>query len=121
MTVMISQPMYGKTNEQIRRERADVVKRLEADGFEVIDNIISENPPRNSDEAMFYLAKSIELMSTVDVVYFMQGWHKARGCMIEHQICQNYGKQTMYTWYDSEDKEELYKELKKQIHLACEE
>ena len=103
MKVMISQPMRGKTNEQIRRERAEVVRNLKADGFEVIDTIVTEKPPKNSDEAIFYLAKSIEFISQVDVVYFMRGWAQARGCMIEHKICQEYGKQTMYNLYESEE------------------
>lgn len=102
MKVMISQPMRGKTNAQIKVERASVEARLKADGFEVIDTIITEEPPQNSDEAIFYLGKSIEFMSIVDVVYFMKGWEKARGCMIEHKICQDYGKQTMYNIYDKE-------------------
>lgn len=29
MKIMISQPMKGKTNEQIRQERAELVKELE--------------------------------------------------------------------------------------------
>ena len=111
MKVMISQPMRGKTNAQIRKERADVVRRLKADGFEVVDTIINDEPPKNSDEAIFYLGKSIEFISMVDVVYFMQGWHKARGCMIEHAVCQQYGKQTMYNKYDSDIKRDLYAEL----------
>lgn len=46
LKVMISQPMRGKTNEQIRQERAELVKKLEKDNFEVVDTIISENAPR---------------------------------------------------------------------------
>lgn len=100
MKVMISQPMRGKTNEQIKQEREELVKRLENDGFEVIDTIISEEPPQNSDAAIYYLSKSIEFISKVDIVYFMKGWETARGCKIENRICQDYGKQTMYEIYE---------------------
>lgn len=100
--VMISQPMKGKTNEQIRQERAELVKRLEKDKFEVIDTIISENAPKGSDEAIYYLSKSIEFISKVDIVYFMKGWENARGCRIENKICQDYGRQTMYDIYEEE-------------------
>lgn len=96
MKVMISQPMRGKTNEQIRKEREEVVKKLEESGLEVIDTIVSEEPPKGTDEAIFYLAKSIEFISKVDIVYFMKGWENARGCKIENRICQEYGKTTMY-------------------------
>lgn len=36
LKVMISQPMRGKTNEQIRQEREELVKKLEKDNFEVV-------------------------------------------------------------------------------------
>jgi len=39
MKVMISQPMKGKTTEQVRAEREAVVKSLEAKGHTVNDNM----------------------------------------------------------------------------------
>ena len=98
--VMISQPMRGKTNEQIRQEREALVKRLEKDNFEVVDTIIVENAPKGCNEAIYYLSKSIEFISKADIVYFMKGWEEARGCKIENKICQDYGKQTMYDIYE---------------------
>ena len=100
--VMISQPMQGKANEQIRQERAELVKRLEKDNFEVVNTIISENAPKGCNEAIYYLSKSIEFISKVDIVYFMKGWEDARGCKIENRICQDYGKQTMYDIYEED-------------------
>lgn len=100
--VMISQPMRGKTNKQIRQERAELVKRLEKDNFEVVDTIVSETAPKGCNEAIYYLSKSIEFISKVDVVYFMKGWEDARGCKIENKICQDYGKQTMYDIYEED-------------------
>ena len=102
LKVMISQPMRGKTNEQIRQEREKLVERLEKDNFEVVDTIISENAPKDCNEAIYYLSKSIEFISKVDIVYFMKGWENARGCKIENKICQDYGKQTMYDIYEED-------------------
>ena len=102
LRVMISQPMRGKTNEQIRQERAELVKRLEKDNFEVVDTIISENAPKGCNEAIYYLSKSIEFISKVDIVYFMKGWQETRGCKIENKICQDYGRQVMYDIYEEE-------------------
>ena len=96
MKIMISQPMNGKSNEQIKKERLELVQNLEQEGIEVIDNILSQRAPKNFDEAIFYLSKSIEIMAQVDCVYFMKGWEKARGCKIEHQIATEYGKQMKY-------------------------
>ena len=89
MKIMISQPMRGKTNEQIRQERAELVKQLEEQGHEVIDTVldISENK-----SPIYYLSKSIELLDQADAVVFMKGWENARGCKIEHEIALKYGK-----------------------------
>ena len=100
--IMISQPMRGKTNEEIRKEREKIVRRMEKDNFEVIDTIISENAPKGYNEGIYYLAKSIEFMSKAEIVYFMKGWEEAKGCKIENKICQYYGKQTMYNIYEEE-------------------
>ena len=53
MKVMISQPMAGKTNEQIKQDRQKLVSQLKDKGYEVVDTIISENAPSNSTEAIF--------------------------------------------------------------------
>ena len=94
--VMISQPMRGKTNEQIRNERHEMKSILEEEGLQVIDNIIEEDAPKNIDEAIYYLSKSIEFIGQVDIVVFMKGWEKARGCRIEHQVAVEYGKEIVY-------------------------
>ena len=94
--VMISQPMRSKTNEQIREEREEIAIRLAEEGLQVIDTIIRENAPKDIDEAIYYLAKSIEFIGQVDIVVFMKGWEKARGCRIEHQVAVEYDKKIIY-------------------------
>ena len=92
MKIMISQPMRGKTNEEIRQERAELVEKLEMQGHKVMDTIFTEEMPIECDMAMYLLAKSIEAMSKVDAVIVMKGWQEARGCRIEHEIALKYGK-----------------------------
>ena len=91
MKIMISQPMRGKTNEQIRKERAELVKQLEAEGHEVVDTVF-ENAPENEDVAIYMLSQSIRYIGKVDGVVFMPGWENARGCRIEYQVAIEYGK-----------------------------
>lgn len=92
MKVMISQPMKGKTNEEIRLEREDLIEKLEREGHTVIDTIVSEDSPRGVDEAIYYLSKSIEFIGKVDGLVFMPGWKNARGCRIEYEVAKEYGK-----------------------------
>lgn len=98
MKAMISQPMNGKTEEQIRNERVKIVDKLQRFGWEVVDTIFAEEAPKNSNTALFYLAKSIDAISKVDAVMFMNGWQDARGCKIEHEICKQYNVPTMYEY-----------------------
>ena len=92
MKVMISQPMNGKTEEQIRQEREDIVNELEKIGYEVLDTIFAEETPKDCDTALYYLSKSIEAIGKVDGLVFMPGWMQARGCRIEYDVAREYGK-----------------------------
>lgn len=85
--------MRGKTTEQIRKEREELVKQLEFEGHQVVDTILDLSEGKTP---VHYLAKSIELLADVDGVVFMKGWEKARGCKIEHQVSCEYGKDIKY-------------------------
>lgn len=95
MKIMISQPMKGKTNEQIRTERAELVKELTEQGHEVIDTVFDDFP-NGQATPLHYLAKSIEFLANVDGVVFMKGWQNARGCRIEEICAREYGKFIIY-------------------------
>jgi hypothetical protein len=90
MKIMISQPMNGKTEKQIKDERKYLVQELEEQGHEVIDTIIKDFDDEVSP--ILYLAKSIEFLDKADGIIFMKGWEDARGCVIEHLIAEKYHK-----------------------------
>jgi Asp-tRNA(Asn)/Glu-tRNA(Gln) amidotransferase A subunit family amidase len=90
MKVMISQPMAGKSEEQVRKEREASIRAFEGRGCEVVDTIFPDFSGANNIP-LKYLAKSLEAMADVDLVYFMKGWEGARGCKIEHEAAIAYG------------------------------
>ena len=90
MKLMISQPMAGKTNEQIHTERAELVQTLELEGHTVIESVIAKSPEDAANAPLWYIAKSLELMSTCDGVVFMKGWQIARGCSVEYEVARMY-------------------------------
>lgn len=96
MKVMISQPMNGKSEEQIRQERDELIKRIQKDGDTYIDTIFQDEVPEGYDIPIYYLAKSIETIAYADKIIFMNGWDKARGCLIEHEIATSYDKIISY-------------------------
>lgn len=91
--LFISQPMNGKTDKKIKAERAGIVKCVtERFGeVEVIDSFIEENAPDNANAGLWYLGKSLELLSTADCAYFAEDWQNYRGCKMEHEACVQYG------------------------------
>lgn len=94
--LFISQPMNGKTNEEILRVRQEAVekaKRLIGEEVEVIDSFFKDAP--SDAKPLWYLAKSLELLSTADVAYFAEGWINAKGCKIELKCATAYGIKTI--------------------------
>ena len=90
--LFISQPMRDKTNEQIKQEREKAVKiaqELVGEEIEVIDSFF-ENAPHDA-RPLWFLGKSLELLSTADVAFFVKGWEEYRGCRIEQLAASQYG------------------------------
>ena len=90
--LFISQPMKGKTDKEIEAERVKAVEEAKAvlnDDVEVIDSFFKEAPV--DAKPLWFLGKSIELLSGADAAYFAKGWDKYRGCKIEHTCAVEYG------------------------------
>lgn len=95
--LFISQPMRGKTDEQIESEREKLVEIAEAvyfggGGVEVIDSFFKGglDVPAGAKAPLYYLSKSLELLATADVAIFAEDWQGARGCRIEHECAKRY-------------------------------
>lgn len=91
MKLFISQPMKGKTDEEILAVRNSMIAKVkEVHGdIEVIDSFFQGEPV--VDKPLWYLGKSLELLATADIAIFAPRWDSARGCRIEHQCCLDYG------------------------------
>ena len=97
--LFISQPMKGKTDEEILKEREKAIasaKRnfVEDEEIEVIDSFFQSAPA--DARPLWFLGKSLELLSTADIAYFAKGWENARGCKIEHEVAVQYGLEIIY-------------------------
>ena len=101
---MLSQPMAGKTEEEIIETRNKAIKVLEERGYEVVNTFFTdewynkENMEKRGvvNIPLCFLAKSLENMSKCHAVYFCNGWNSARGCIVEHQAALAYGLDTIY-------------------------
>lgn len=98
-TIMISQPMQDLPSEKIIAVREKIIHLLETFGYDVIDNFFTDDGFIEEDTKhtpVAYLAKSIDVMSKCDAVYFVKGWQTARECKIEHEIAKTYGLAIIY-------------------------
>ncbi len=94
--IFVSQPMKDRSDEEILAERKDVVNFVESvipDEIEVLDTFFTDNVERTP---LQNLAKSLGMLSEVDVAVFVRGWEHARGCSIEHKCCVEYGIDIIY-------------------------
>ncbi len=95
--IFISQPMKDKTDEQILKEREKAVsvvkEKLNGEDVEVIDSFFQSAP--HDAKPLWFLGKSLELLSTADVAYFIGEWKNYRGCKIENTCAKEYGIETI--------------------------
>lgn len=89
VTVFISQRMNGKTEEEIsayRQRVMDVVSKK-------FDGCVSFSIPLEplAYSPVYMLGESIMQLDHCDLAAFPEDWHEARGCAIEHLVCEKYG------------------------------
>jgi hypothetical protein len=97
--VFISQPMKDKSDKQILDERLAAIDKVveilgvKKEDIAVIDSFFQGAP--HDAAPLWFLGKSIQLLSTADVAYFVKGWDEYRGCKIEHLAAAEYGIKTI--------------------------
>ena len=104
MKAMLSQPMAGKTEEEIVAVREKAVAELTSRGYEVVNTLFTDEwySRENMEKRgvvqipLCFLAKSLENMSLCHASYFCKGWENARGCRIEHETAKAYGLEIIY-------------------------
>lgn len=104
MKAMLSQPMAGKSEQEIVATRERAIHALTTQGYEIVNTLFTD--AWYSKEAMeergvvqiplCFLANSLENMSLCHAAYFCKGWENARGCRIEHEAAKAYGLTIIY-------------------------
>lgn len=87
---MISQPMHGKSEDEIIKVRENATEFLESQGYEVVDTYFEGEWCSDGVLTLWFLAKSLEMMSKCDLVYLCKGWEKSRGCRLENEAALAY-------------------------------
>lgn len=94
LDVFISQPMNGLTQEEINVTRERITKSLR-ETLGTSDNtefrIINDLPKYDHMTRIDMLARSIGVIDNADIVIFASGFTKARGCLVEYHVVNEYG------------------------------
>ena len=92
MKVMISLPMNGRSDDEVRARMSYLKKEFSKLHIEVVDSFITDEIKDSNYPGVYCLGRTLmKFMHNVDAVYFDDGWFEARGCRIENAICQEYG------------------------------
>lgn len=88
--LFISAPMKGRTEAQIRatvEQMHHIAEAVFGEGLEVIQTYISDDPPADANQAVWYLGESIKKMADADYFIGIYDEEKAfRGCAIENLV-----------------------------------
>lgn len=93
--LFISQPMNGKSDEEILSIRKSIIEHVEGivgEKVEILESFFEDfKVAEGKNVPLMYLSKSLELLAQADIAYFGEGWQNARGCMIEYKCAVKYG------------------------------
>ena len=89
--LFISLPMNGRDEADILNELKYIGDKFK-ENYNIIDSYHQEDDPNGIDRysGVWYLGYSIQLMRTANLVVFAKNWTRARGCIIEHRVCELY-------------------------------
>ena len=91
--LFISCPIKGRTEENIRNSMARMHKMAELffdQELEVIPTYIEDNPPENSDHAVWRLGESIKKLAEADYFIGIKYTEAFRGCYVESEVVRLY-------------------------------
>lgn len=94
--LFISQPMNGKSDEEILKEREIAIeeaRKFLKEDVEVIDTFYTDLP--EDAKPLEYIARSIGDLAKADIAFFAKGWEEKRGCRIEKEFAFQYGIKTI--------------------------
>lgn len=110
MKLFISTPMNGLTDDQIKatfRRIQDKAKEqlcCDTTATQTVSNALFGRAERSRLQMLGY---SISLLDTVNAIIFTTGFTKARGCLIEYHVVNEYGD----TWAKDPTKPNVYFEM----------
>ena len=92
--LFVSVPMKGRTEEEIRasiQKMKRIAETFEGEELELIDSYIEDNPPKDNNQAIWYLGESLKKLASADVFIGITDVWEWNGCYIETETAGRYG------------------------------
>ena len=89
----VSVPMKGRTEEEIKssiQKMKKIAEICEGEELELINSYIEDNPPKDTEEAIWFLGESLKKLSQADVFIGIQEHYDWSGCRIEFLTAEEY-------------------------------
>lgn len=92
--LFVSVPMKGRTEEEIKAsiyKMKKIAELYEGEELELIDSYIDDNPPKNNNEAIWYLGESLKKLAQANVFMGICESYDWNSCEIERNTAERYG------------------------------
>lgn len=92
--LFVSIPMKGRTEEEIKssmQKMKKIAEICEGEELDLINNYIEDNPPKDTNEAIWFLGESLKKLSQADVFIGIHEYYGWSGRRIEFLTAQEYG------------------------------
>ena len=110
INIFISQPMTGKSEEEIlatRQKAIDKIHQLaskDSEQVNIIDSYI-DDATRNEFQGrmgdainwdIYWLSQSLQKLAMADTIWLCEGWEYSKGCNVELECAISYGLDIVY-------------------------
>ena len=101
LNVFISQPMSYKSKDEILETRERIIKKVkdyfQTDDLKFMKSYFEvKHSKRLKNENLYFLSKSLKVLSKSDVIIMASGWEDSRGCRIEYECARLYDIMVIY-------------------------
>lgn len=101
LNVFISQPMSYKSKDEILETRERIIKKVkdyfQTDDLKFMKSYFEvKHSKRLKNENLYFLSKSLKVLSKSDVIIMASGWENSRGCRIEYECARLYDIMVIY-------------------------
>ena len=109
--IFISQPMTGKSEEEIlatRQKAIDKIHQLASEKdiqVHIVDSYVDDATRKHFEERLtddinwdiYWLSQSLQKLALADTIWLCEGWEHSKGCNIEFACAIQYGLGIMYS------------------------